>query len=405
MEKFTGKESFLSSYESSIYNIRSSLKFIKTTHHYRLFLQNLYRVVISPERWPEETLPTLQNNFEELLFALDAAWLEHEHQLQIEARYGSGDEEFKVDVLQPSFSDYTIDQYYPQLQESTWPVERNHRFKGEIQFLNQDEIRSSKAFHRKFFGRRSQGDWKRYLTLWMESALDDRSIIEAHGFSPAEIYEDYLDLVKLMEIVWLVEKQERELLYHELVPWFDMNNYPYMGTIESTFNPYSDLYGFFHYTSLMAYKRDLGRWMKLVFEREKIWEGTPADLIDLFKTLVHMTDCLWLIRQLGPNYPKSWNNTNTTYSFQHAPIPKENYRYKLEAEIIKNPENYLREFFDLYDLQFCFHILFESLTAALGHEEPYPFDKKEVTSFHANLVKLLEAEYLVQAKKYPNRQH
>lgn len=405
MSNFTGDEGFLSSYEDNIYDIRNELKFIKTTHPYRCFLQNLYRVIISSERWPEEDLPLLQTNFEQILFSLDAAWLEHEEQLQVAARYDNSEAEHGVDVLQPSFSDYAIDQYYPRLQESTWPRERNERFKGEVQQLNQEEIYSSEVFYRKFFGRRSQGDWKRYFTLWMENALDNRTIMEAHNLSPSEVYDDYLDLIKLMEIVWLQEKQDNDLPYHESMPWFDMNNYPFMATIHYTFNPYSHLYGFFHCRSLMAFKRELGRGMQLVFKRDQIWEGTPADLIDLFKDIVHMTDCLWLIRQLGPNYPKSWHRLSPTYSTQHARKPKENYRYKLPAETVKNPENYLREFFDLYNLEFCFHILFESLTAALGHEEPYPFEKDEVISFHADLVKLLEAGYLIQAKKYPNRQH
>lgn len=239
----------------------------------------------------------------------------------------------------------------------------------------------------------------------VEKALDDRTIFEAHGFSPAEVYDDYLDLIKLMEIVWLREKHDNDLLYHESMPWFDMTNYPFMATIAHTLNPYSDLFGFFHWRSLMAFKRELGRWMKQVFNREQIWEGTPADLIDLFKDIVHMTDCLWLIRQLGPNYPERWNRSNTIYPSQHAPKPKGNYQYKLPAEMVRRPENYLCEFFDLYNLEFCFHILFESLTAALGHEEPYPFEKDEIASFHADLVKLLEAGYLIQAKRYPNRQH
>src|SRR5690606_3884606 len=112
----------------------------------------------------------------------------------------------------------------------------------------------------------------------------------------------------------------------------------------------------FHCRSLMSFKRELGRWMKQVFNREQIWKGTPADLIDLFKDILHMTDCLWLIRQLGPNYPKNWNKSSTTYSFPQAPKPRENYKYKLLAKTVRRPENYLRDFFELYNLEYCFHM-------------------------------------------------
>jgi len=398
MNKFNGQESFIHSSESNKYHIRQELVFIENPDAYRSFLLNFYRVVISAERWPQDKLTLLHSGFEQILFTLDAAWLFYEQHLNIQEKLKDVTPE--GNPLEPSFTDYSLDEYYPYLQENKWPAERQQRFRGRIQLLNQPEIASGSLFYQQFFDYQSQGDWKRHVSLWLEAALDDRPIFSSRDFSPAQIFEHYQLLLKLTERVWLDDRQDRHLLYHEIMPWFDINNYPVFGTMDFCLNPYREIFGFFHSRSLMDYKKQLDRSMKLALNADEVQKETPAELLNQLRTLVTMADCLWLIWQLGPTYPKTWNKSNTFFSGKHAAIPKPGYKYLLCDELVRSPENYLPIFFHKYTLNQVFLLFFESTLATMDSVSSPASSPREINEFHADFLLLLEAAFLIQAKKY-----
>jgi len=322
--------------------IRRSLLFTEDPDSYRAFLQDFYLAVISENSWPQDTPRSLHSGFEQILLTVDLAWLHFEKHLNRQQRSTHQDPD--RDPLEPAFSGYSEEEYYPKLQETKWPAERFRHFCGRIQLLNQHEIVSRHLVYEHFFGHQSHGDWKRHLALWLEAALEKRSIFSSEKFSPAQLHQRYLLLLKLTERIWLEAKHDSGLSYHEVMPWYDLNNYPVFGTSEHCLNPYNQIYGCFHSKSLMDYKKDLDRWMKVVVHSDRLWEGKPAELLLLFRTFVLIADCLWLIRQLGPNYPKQWNKSYTRYAGECAAVPDRDYQYRLGRKLRKKPENYLKVF-------------------------------------------------------------
>lgn len=402
MSRFNGHESFIHSYETNVYHVRESLTLIEDPDSHRTFLQNFYTVVIGSERWPENTLPLLYSGFEQILMTLDAAWLTYEEHLNIRERFG--DREPDCDLLEPSFSDYSLNDYYPYLQASKWPSERFRRFRGRIQLLNQQEIEIRHLVYEQLFDYQSQGDWKRHFVFWLEAALDDRPIFSSHEFSPAQLHQHYLLLLKMTERVWLDDRQDSGLLYHELMPWFDLNNFPVFGTMDHSLNPYREIYGCFHSKSLTDYKTQLDGWIKVVLNPGERWQKEPVDLLLLFRNFVLMADSLWLIRQLGSNYPREWNRSNTVCLDKHADVPDADYPYLLSGQLLKKPENYLRDFFDQYSLNDVFRLFFEAVVGAFGDSDFSITPPEEVMRFHQDSLRLLEAAFLIQAKKYPQEQ-
>ncbi|PWG81975.1 hypothetical protein [Pararcticibacter amylolyticus] len=398
MNKFNGQESFIHSSESNMYHIREELTFLENPDTYRCFLQDFYRVVISPERWPQEKLRLLHTGFEQIMITLDAAWFFYEEHLNMRQKFQH--DEPAGNPVEPSFTDYSIDQCYPYLQENKWPAERHQRFRGRVQLLNQQEIERGYLFYEQLFSYQSQGDWKRYFNLWLEAALDERPIFSSQQLSAAQVYEHYLWLLKLTERVWLDDCQDKGLLYHQIMPWFDMDNYPVFSTVDFCLSPYREIYGIFYRKSLMDYKKELNQLFKTALDAGEEWKERPVELLYQLRTLVTLAECLWLIRQLGPNYPKDWNRDHTTYHGKQAAAPKPGYKYLLSEEMAGKPENYLPVFFDRYSLNEVFEMFFETTLAAMGDKSFPVSSAEELKEFHAAFLRLLEAAFLIQAKKY-----
>jgi hypothetical protein len=182
-----------------------------------------------------------------------------------------------------------------------------------------------------------------------------------------------------------------------------MNNYPVFASGDYLYNAYDKLYGFFHRKTLMSYKSDLEKWINFACDIKKTWDEPPDNLVELFKNFCCLTECCWLIKILGPNYPKQWNYIHTYYTDKRVEDPDENYKYRLPAAMIEKPENYLKLFFKSHTINDVFHILFECLYTALGSTPPYPYDYKEFKDFGKAYSRLLEAAYLIQKQKYPQR--
>lgn len=367
----------------------------------REFLNRLYTYIISPIGWPEEETGDLQYNIKIVQNAINYCWLEHR---EMQKRKKSRKEKHSVDLHKPGFSDYRINEYYPQLQVSSWPKTRRERFKGNLLLLTQNEVDHTYDFYENLFNHRGLKDWKQLLNKWISYAMDNgKTILDGENVSAISIYEDYQYLQKTIEIIWLTNKQESDLQYHEMCPWFDMNNYPVFASGDHLYNAYDELYGFFHWETLMSYQSVLDKWINFACDIKRVWDGPPDNLVELFREFCRLTECCWLIQILGPNYPEHWNYIHTHYIGKRVEDPDESYKYRLPAVMIKKPENYLKLFFKSYTINEVFHILFDCLYTALGTMPPYPYNYEEFKDFGKACSRLLEAAYLIQKQKYPER--
>ena len=388
------------SMEKESYRIKFNIGFLETTDNHREFIRLLYASVIGNDALPEPMIRNLNDMVDDIYKLLDWAWLEHFERLERFLKYGQSS---GVATDMPLFIDYTVDGYYLNLQYATWIKDRRERYVGNLNYLSQDEIYAESIFFTKLFDRRSITDWKNLIEKWVSYAIDEQSnIVDAQVSSAYEVYQDYIHLQKLVECCWISNEQDYGLNFQDLCPWFNKDNYPVFSTIGYAFNPYDELYGLFHYDSLIVQKKKIDNWFSATLDVDMIWEGIPADLVDFYRKMGLMIECCWVIKELGPNYPNEWNDYNSYFSSKRACDVGEKHRFKL-GEMKDKPENYLQLFFKGKNLNDYRHLLYECLYAALGNVEYEPFSDDEIKKFKRELIMLVEAAYLIQKAKYPNR--
>lgn len=386
--------------EKASYCVKFNITFLEGLDKYKEFLRLLYISTIGNVLLPEPAIKNINSMSQDLFKLLDWAWLclYEYNETRIPEGHSPG-----VSPELPSFSDYTVDEYYPNLQQSGWIKDRRERYGGIINHLNQQEIYSELIFFKNLFDSKSITEWKRQIEKWILFAIDKDNNIVDSGISTAyETFQDYVNLQKLLESCWISIEQDHNLNYQDLCPWFNKNNYPVFSVLGFAFNPYDELFGLFHAHSLIQQKKKINTWFAAVLQTEKIWEGMASDLVKFHKEIGLMIECCWVIKELGPNYPKEWNTYNTYYSRKRAPEAGEKHPFKLK-ELKNKPENYLLQFFKDNDLNSCRNLLYECLYTALGDIEYYPYDEKEIKEFQVDLIKLVEAAYLIQKSKYNGR--
>lgn len=396
----TGKENVIHENCKEAYRIKYDISFLESTDCTRESLRLLYVAAIGDKIYPDGQLANLNDIMSDLYTLLDWAWLDYS-----EWRKRVTDDLCSPGICpsEPSFLNYAINSYYPNLQFSSWIKDRRERYQGQIHYLSQTEIYSGYLFFTDLFDRRSISEWKFMLNQWLTYALyPDNNIIDDEIAEPYEAYQDFEYLQKLLESGWISLQQE-DLHYQDQCPWFNKDNYPVFSAMEFALNPYDELYGFFHYDSLAAQKKKINKWFAATLDIDAIWTGIPADLIDFYQKTGLMMECCWVIKELGPNYPKQWNSINTYFSTKRAAESTEKHPYKLPEIMRDKPENYLQTFFVDTNLNNCRHLLLECLRAALGNVACYPFSVNEIKQFKRELIMLIEAAYLIQKQRYPNR--
>lgn len=231
--------------------------FTEETDHLREFLTTLYKCILDEVSWGTTEIYYLSSGIHALSRILDRCWNEY---TIWQEKGDQNPEAYGVDVCQPDFSDYKPDEHYPGLQALIWPKTRRERYKGNLILLSQHKVYSEFVFYESLFRYRSLREWKRLLNTWTSYALNrDKTILDDGKRTASSVFEDYLHLLKAVEMAWLNEKGEGNFSYHLKQPWFDMDNYPVFSTAEYIFNPYDELYGAFHSKTLMRYKTDLDK--------------------------------------------------------------------------------------------------------------------------------------------------
>lgn len=394
------QKNVIHSMDKESYRVKFNISFLQETDKYKEFLRLLYISSIGNVMLPEPMIPNANNIIDDLFMLLDWAWLEY---FERQERSSPGGHSTGVAMDMPRFIDYTVDSYYPNLQQSRWIKDRRERYVGNIIYLSQDEIFSEYSFFDSLFRKKTITEWKSHIEKWISFAIDtDNNIVDTGITTAYDAYQDYVYLQKLVECCWISIKQDERLNYQDLCPWFSKDNYPVFSTIEYAFNPYDEIYGLFHYDSLIAQKKKINTWFAAVLHTETVWEGVASDLIDFYRRIGLMIECCWVIKELGPNYPKEWNNYNSYFSSKRAKDVGDNHPFKLK-ELKEKPESYLQQFFRHRNLNDCRHILYECLYTSLGPIEYDPFTENEIKMFKKDLIMLLEAAYLIQKEKYPAR--
>lgn len=386
--------------DKKAFKVKFNVSFLESTDKHREFLRLFYASVIGNDALSQPMIKMLNEMIEDVYTLLDWAWLAYFERLEIFTKHGPSP---GVAIDKPMFIDYTIDSYYPNLQYAEWIKNRRERYIGSINYLTQAEIYDESIVFTDLFNQRSITDWKCMIERWITYALDDQNnIVDDRMSSAYEVYQDYVLLQKLIECCWISIKQDAYLNFQDLCPWFNKDNYPVFSTLEYAYNPYNEIYGLFHYDSLIVQKKKINNWIEATLNIDKIWEGVPADLIDFYRSMGLMIECCWVIKELGPNYPKEWNNYNNYFSTKRASDVGEKHPFRLK-EYKDKPEVYLQQFFRNRNLNDCRHILYECLYTALGHLENDPFSEDDIKTFKKDLIMLVEAGYLIQKAKYPNR--
>lgn len=380
--------------------VKFNIDFLDNTDNHREFLRLFYASVIGNEALPTPMGRKLNDLVDDIYSLLDWAWLEHFERLERSAKYGTSP---GVSQDMPLFMDYTIDSHYPALQHSAWIKDRRERYVGNLNYLNQDEIYAQSIVFENLFNFRSVTDWKCLIEKWVSYAIDKQNnIVDDRIASAYETYQDYVQLQKLIECCWISIMQDECLNFQDLCPWFNKDNYPVFSTMDYAYNPYNEIYGLFHYDSLIVQKKKINTWIAAAMNVDIMWEGVPADLIDFYRRVGLMIECCWVIKELGPNYPKEWNSYNNYFSTRRARDVGENHPFRLK-DLKDKPENYLQQFFKARNLNDCRHVLYQCLYAALGYDAYYPFCDDEIKTFKKDLIMLVEAAYLIQKAKYPDR--
>ncbi len=398
MEKFNGNEAFIHSYEENLYHHRRGMELIKDPEGFRDFMQRFYCLVISTQHWPEHSISALGAGFTQILFVLDAAWLSYQEKHAECGKHRSSlssslDITSMIDI---SDADLESSVYSPHLSLSKWPAARFSRFQGRVSLLSREEVADELGFYKAFFEFCSLNAWKQKLNQWMEAALCQQAIFSLSTQSPWEIYQDYLLLLKCMERVWLDEQQDDKLRYHELMPWYDVNNYPVFGTLSFNLNPYQAIYDFWLQYPLQQAVSAFESWMNAVLKSGHPYAERPVNLLFLLKDYCILADSLWLIGALGKHCPKKWNHYQMGQQGGLEPRIGGNYTYKLSSQLQAHPQNYLPLFFQEYHLELVLHFLYESCIAALGEPDAMIFSEDEVEQFKQAFVLLLEAGFLIQ---------
>lgn len=390
----------LHSSDKGSYRVKFDITFLHDTDTHKEFLRLLYISTIGNIQLPEPMIQHINSMTHDLFILLDWAWLSY-----YERQERSSPEGYSPGVSPhlPSFTDYSVDSYFPNLQQSRWIKDRRKRYNGIINYLTQKEIYSEHFFFSSFFDRRSITEWKAHLEKWISFAVDqDNNIVDASISSAHDTYQDYECLQKLIECCWISIEQDEHLNYQDLCPWFNKDNYPVFSTIEYAFNPYDEIYGLFHYDSLIEQKKKINTWFTAVLHTETVWTGVASDLVDFYRKIGLMIECCWVIKELGSNYPKEWNSYNSYFSTERAKDVGDKHPFKLK-ELKEKPENYLQQFFKQRTLNDCRHILYECLYTSLGPVEYDPFSEQDIKEFRRDLTMLMEAAYLIQKAKYPAR--